>query len=104
LGVVAVDGKIYAIGGSYQTEVPSYDQFPLYLTKYVSTNEMYDPVSDTWVTLESMPTPRAYFAIAAYDNKIYCIGGITVCASNIFTFDYCLLNEVYDTVTNNVMV
>jgi hypothetical protein len=54
LGVVVVEGKIYAIGP-------------------VTTNEMYDPVSDTWITLKPMPTPRSNFAIAVYQNKIYCI-------------------------------
>jgi N-acetylneuraminic acid mutarotase len=62
-GVVAVNGKIYAIGGATEA------------TKEVGTNERYDPISDTWVTLAPMPTPRTDFAILAYENKIYCIGG-----------------------------
>jgi len=61
LGVVAVDGKIYAIGGSTEND-------------NVGTNERYDPKTDTWVVLKSMPTPRADFGIAAYRDKIYCIG------------------------------
>jgi hypothetical protein len=44
LGVVAVDGQIYAIGGFTQSG-------------YLGTNERYDPVTDTWTTLTSMPTP-----------------------------------------------
>jgi hypothetical protein len=64
LGAVAVDGKIYAIGG--QTDEGG---------SYVGTNERYDPAKDTWFTLESMPTARAYFGIVAYQGKIYCIGG-----------------------------
>ncbi|MCL2288154.1 MAG: hypothetical protein FWC33_03095 [Candidatus Bathyarchaeota archaeon] len=62
LSVVAVDGKIYAIGG--QTN-----------DGYVGTNERYDPKTDMWVTLTPMPTPRISLAIAAYDGKIYCISG-----------------------------
>jgi len=62
LSVVAVDGKIYAIGG--QTS-----------DGYVGTNERYDPKMDVWVTLAPMPTPRISLAIAAYDGKIYCMSG-----------------------------
>ncbi|MDR2707370.1 MAG: hypothetical protein LBB87_01290 [Nitrososphaerota archaeon] len=67
LGVVAVDGKIYAIGGCADESL-------------VGTNECYDPVTDTWSTLTSMPVPMVYFAIVEYQGKIYCIGtrGVTV--------------------------
>jgi hypothetical protein len=58
LGVVTVDGKIYAIGGYSDGEGT------------VGTNERYDPVTDKWVTLTSMPTPRSCFAIVAYESKI----------------------------------
>jgi N-acetylneuraminic acid mutarotase len=59
LGVAVVDGKIYAIGGSY-------DSFGV---------EEFDPVTNTWATKTPMPTPRIYFGIAVVDNKIYTIGG-----------------------------
>ena len=67
LGVVAVDGKIYAIGGYTARE---------YFTPIdmCGTNERYNPKKDTWVTLKPMPTPRTNFAIAAHQGKIYCIG------------------------------
>ena len=64
LGVIAVDGKIYAIGGCASTGI-------------VGTNEMYGPEKDVWINKTSMPTPREHFAIVAYQNKIYCIGGQT---------------------------
>ena len=91
LGVVAVEGKIYAIGGtifhnSHNTE-----------SVVVGTNERYDPTSDTWITLESMPAPRRDFAIVAYQNKIYCIGGET----NPLHSDPCDMVEVYDIATNS---
>jgi len=60
LGVAAVNGKIYAIGGKTENGI-------------VSTNEEYDPATNTWVFREPIPTPRESFAIAAYQNKIYCI-------------------------------
>lgn len=63
LGVVAVNGKIYAIGGKNDNG-------------YLSVNEEYDPETGTWTSKAPMPTPRSDFGIAVVDNKIYCIGGI----------------------------
>lgn len=97
VGVVAVDGKIYAIGGSltapfiYQTE------------NLLNTTEEYNPTTDSWTIKPSMPTPRAYFGIAAVENKIYCIGGIVDAekeeiGSFMHTFSVdSTVNEVYDT-------
>jgi N-acetylneuraminic acid mutarotase len=73
LGVAAVNGKIYAIGGYAEKGV-------------VGTNEEYDPTTDTWTYKTSMPTPMAEFATAVYQNKIYCM-----CES---------VNEVYDPATD----
>ena len=99
LGVVVADGKIYAIGGS--TAVESYRG------GLSAINEVYDPVTDTWTVLASMPTPRRDFAIAAYQNKIYCIGGIAGATRHQGTggvfYSIILSNvtEVYDTTTNS---
>ena len=69
-GVVAVDGKIYAIGGDQLS--------PGVSTMQVDFNERYDPKTNKWTTLESMPTPSSGFAIVAYQGKLYCIGqGLT---------------------------
>ncbi|MBE3142779.1 MAG: hypothetical protein IMZ61_02505, partial [Planctomycetes bacterium] len=86
-GVAVVNGKIYAIGGSYN--------------EALSTNEEYNPVTNTWTTKASMPTPRSDFGIAVIQNKIYCIGGI-------IDYDWsgygkgilCVVNEVYDPLTD----
>ena len=72
LGVVVVDNKIYAIGGVGT------------MGAYVGTNECYDPKTDKWITLASMPTPQAYFAIAAYQGKIYCISDEAVSATEVY--------------------
>ena len=40
--------------------------------------EQYDPVTNTWATLASMPTPRAGSAAAVVDDALYVIGGRTV--------------------------
>jgi hypothetical protein len=101
LGVVAVNGKIYAIGGTTAS-----GQYPpdCFAGGFVGTNEEYDPETDTWTTKASMPTPRDYFAIAGYQNKIYCIGGaigFTVDEWGLFhSYVASGVNEVYDTVTN----
>lgn len=94
LGVIAVDNKIYAIGGALSG-----------FKNVAGTNEQYDPATDTWVYKASMPTPRAYFAIAAYQNKIYCFGGVTGERlvdekSGFYTAIYSNAFEVYDTVTD----
>ena len=90
LGAAAVNGKIYAIGGSTQSWVP-FSRPP----GVVGTNEEYDPATDTWRGKMPMPTPREDFAIASYEGKIYCIGGYT--ANGSITG----VNEVYDPATNN---
>jgi N-acetylneuraminic acid mutarotase len=102
LGVAVVDGKIYAIGGSTASGPYLPDVFA---GGFVGTNEEYDTATDSWTTKASMPTPRDYFAIAAYQNKIYCIGGAvgsTVDEMYGVFYSYVTsgVNEVYDTVTD----
>jgi len=91
LGVVAVEGKIYAIGGS-----PGHG-----FSSFVGTNECYDPKTDTWVTLKSMPTPRAGFAIVAYQDKIHCIGGSTFSIDKGGILKLSTVVEVYDIATDS---
>jgi N-acetylneuraminic acid mutarotase len=76
LGVAAVNGKIYAIGG-LSGDSP------------VNVNEMYNPGTNLWTTETPMPTARSGCAVAVYDNKIFVIGGEI---GNGFVGN----NEVYD--------
>jgi N-acetylneuraminic acid mutarotase len=99
LGVAAVNGKIYAIGGSTASGL-----YPPNLKGgFVGTNEEYDPATDTWTFKKPMPTPRSDFAIAVYQNKIYCIGGtigtekVDVVYSRFISTG---ANEVYDPATD----
>jgi N-acetylneuraminic acid mutarotase len=89
-GVAAVNGKIFAIGGNdgkYQV--------------YLDTNEMYDPISNTWIKRTSMPTPRINFGIAVYENKIYVLGGaIGVDPSGNGNALITTANEAYDPITD----
>jgi hypothetical protein len=104
LGVAAVNGKIYAIGGSTESGLNPRSVGIDYKAKgwVADTNEEYDPATDTWTFKTPMPTPRYGFAIVAYQNKIYCIGG----ASNFQPpngFYGAILtraNEVYDPATD----
>ena len=96
LGVAAVNGKIYAIGGTTESGfVPNAygSQVYTYTTNGVGTNEEYDPETNTWTYKASMPTPRLAFATAVYKNKIYCIGGQA-------NRSYTGINEVYDPTTD----
>lgn len=62
LGVAAVDGIIYAIGGYRNASA-------------VATVEAYDPSTGKWTTKKSMPEPRGQFGIAVIKGQIYVIGG-----------------------------
>jgi N-acetylneuraminic acid mutarotase len=101
LGVTVVDGKIYAIGGSIARGSYRPDTFA---GGYVGTNEMYDPETNTWTSEAHMPTPRAHFAIVAYQSKIYCIGGAIDFSVDERTGFYSSIvsgvTEVYDTITD----
>lgn len=75
-GVAAVNGKIYAIGGSNQTLTTLSMPNDHYGESPVGTNEQYDPATDTWTFKAPMPDPKVGFATAVYQGKIYCIGGV----------------------------
>ena len=82
VGVAVIDGRIYVIGGSY-------DSFGV---------EEYDPVTNSWTTKTPMPTPRIFFGIAVVENKIYVIGGDS---GNWTTGETVTnVNEVYDPLTD----
>ena len=98
LGVAAVNGKIYAIGGitvPSVLDVNAISGLPVSSEpQLVGTNEEYDPSTNTWSFKTQMPIPRADFATAVFQNKIYCIGGVTDSAT-------VSVNEVYDPENDN---
>jgi N-acetylneuraminic acid mutarotase len=79
LGAVAVNGKIYAIGGN-----------PGHPGKVAAVEE-YDPATDTWRSRTPMPIrPRAAFASAAIGGTIYVAGGVDdvdSIAANVDAYD-----------------
>ncbi len=92
LGVAVVNGKIYAIGGSTESG------YLAPLSGIVDTNEEYDPIKNTWVFKSQMPTPRTGLAVAAWQGKIFCMGGVV--AYNSSGFVTTTVNEVYDIPTD----
>jgi len=60
LGVCAVNGKIYAIGGTNDRGASS-----------LSHVEKYDPVTDSWATKSPMPTAKSRICASVVNGKIY---------------------------------
>lgn len=86
-GASVVNGKIYAFGSS--------------TTGGTSMNgttypQEYNPATNNWSPERVMPSVRVDFAVAAYQNKIYVIGGI-----DPYVLDHIFnIVEVYDPATN----
>ena len=75
-GIAVVDEKIYAFGGDGGSTMGSGIGLPIgHTANTLSTNEVYDPATDTWTFKKPMPTARALLGVAVYKNKVYCIGG-----------------------------
>ncbi|HBY21130.1 MAG TPA: hypothetical protein DEG71_09025 [Clostridiales bacterium] len=79
--IVAVNGKIYAIGGSNASNT------------YLNTMEEYNPSTDTWTPKANIPQGRDGTAVAVIENKIYLMGGMY--SGNPQNLVY-----AYDTTTN----
>ena len=62
LSASAVDGKIYAIGGSSAMHGAG-----------LSIVDEYDQATDTWTTKAPMPTPRQWLSTSVVNGKIYAI-------------------------------
>jgi N-acetylneuraminic acid mutarotase len=59
-----VGGKIYVPGGRFET-----------FQNNTGIHEAYDPATDQWQTLASLPTPRSGTATAALDGRVLVFGG-----------------------------
>ena len=62
LGLAAIGGRLYAVGGSTNGG-------------QVGTLEVYDPATDTWTTKAPMPTVRVHSGVAVVNGVLYVIGG-----------------------------
>jgi hypothetical protein len=64
IGMAAVGGKIYAVGGMVGQ-----------LGKRLDSGEVYDPKADAWQPIAHMPTARSSAGLAAVGPNLYVIGG-----------------------------
>jgi len=88
LAIAVYQNKIYVIGGIIGDSSPSY-------SGYTGVNEVYDPLTDTWEIMESMPTGSAYLDANVVGDKIYVICGVK--HGGVFPFQqYADENQVYD--------
>jgi hypothetical protein len=106
LGVAVVYGKLYAIGGDAGSETGSGMTGDGFSGQVTGTTEEYDPATELWNYKAPMPTARALFGIAVYQNKVYCIGGyyaiFTYKGEDLDEIEYFNTgaNEVYDPTTD----
>lgn len=79
--VVALGGKLYAIGGSTGSDM-------------LARVDVYDPATDTWTRRADLHTARRDFAAAAIDGKIHVAGGMSFSSKGDVT--YVRTTEIYD--------
>jgi N-acetylneuraminic acid mutarotase len=82
MGLVAVSGKLYAVGGRLES---FNNNSPLH--------HVYDLKTDKWAERDMLPAPRSGFAVALLDGLIVVIGGEG--RKRVFNE-----NEVYDPENN----
>ena len=71
-----VAGKIYVIGGAALMENSGETAiFGGRPARVVNTNQVYDPVTNTWANRSPMPTTRNHAFSGVVNGKIYVIGG-----------------------------
>ncbi len=91
--IAVYDRKIYVLGGTTGDSSSSASGF-------TGKTEVYDPVTNTWKTKASMPTPRADLSAGVVDGKIYLIGGKQYIPSDPY-YKESDANEVYDPATDS---
>jgi N-acetylneuraminic acid mutarotase len=91
LGLAALGGKLYAVGGvngdPYAGAAGG--------TNFLSSAEVYDPSTNSWELIASMDISRASLGLAALGGKLYAVGGYN--AGQQQASD----GRVYDPITNN---
>jgi N-acetylneuraminic acid mutarotase len=97
LSANTVNGKIYAIGGL----LPHSGDYGPYET--VGTNEVYDPLNDSWSTANSLPHAVQNFPSAVLNSKIFVISGsayITPLNQMSLNIKFYYSNQVYNPVND----
>jgi glucose/arabinose dehydrogenase len=88
-GSAVLDGRLYTFGGRTRNADGTT------LNGTLSSVEMYDSATDTWIARAPMPTGRRTMAVGIFDGRAHVMGGER--ALNNETFPQ---NEEYDPVTN----
>lgn len=68
-----LDGKVVIAGGTYWEGTPAHWTRKL----YSAITSAFDPISQKWEKLPSMPASLGYPASAVFDDKLYVMGGYT---------------------------
>ncbi|XP_053107315.1 kelch-like protein 42 [Hemicordylus capensis] len=76
--LLAVSGKLYAIGGQSLSNV-----------------ECYNPEHDWWNFVASLPSPLAEFSACECKGKIYVMGGYTTRDRNLNILQYCPTSDIW---------
>jgi non-specific serine/threonine protein kinase len=63
-GLVALDGRLYLVGGVVEGGL-------------ASDTQVYDPAADRWSPAPRLPTPREHLGAAAARGRVYVVGGRT---------------------------
>lgn len=87
-GVAVANGRIFAIGGQYQSGGPT--------PAWSDSNYEYDPLIDSWSSKAAMPTKRTTLAAISVNNKIYAIGGAASTSGGAYS-----VNEEFDPISNS---
>lgn len=83
VAAVALDGKIYVIGGQHSQEAAQDAQAQV---------DCYDPATDTWTRVADLPAPRSHVNSSTFvmDGKIIVLGGengYNLPQSTIYSYD-----------------
>ncbi|MFD6562741.1 Kelch repeat-containing protein [Micromonospora profundi] len=70
VGVAALGGRVYVVGGTVQ----SGDEQPTWATTLVTS---YDPHTDRWRQHAPLPRPLTHVGVAGLNGKLYAFGGFT---------------------------
>ncbi len=76
VSVSALNGKIYAVGGSITSGTSDYP---------CKDVEEYDPATDSWTKKANLPNQNAYNCSAILNGQIYVTGGVT--GRRLFSYD-----------------
>nr|XP_020502222.1 kelch-like protein 42 [Labrus bergylta] len=76
--LLAVNGKLYAVGG-----------------QCLGTVECYSPEQDWWTCVSSMPDPLAEFSACECQGMIYVMGGYTARDRNTSVLRYCPISDTW---------